>query len=77
MLKRHPLMEGFEKNQRRLSAPDYHLNLKIFEAMYQEAKRLGAFPLKDPLEGLEVDLRLARALNVRGTAPEDRNRSGS
>jgi hypothetical protein len=30
--------------------------------MYDYARKVGAFPPKDPLEGLEVDLRLAELL---------------
>lgn len=42
---------------------NYERNLRILEAMYQEAKSLGVFPLKDPLDGIEADLKLARVLN--------------
>ena len=33
------------------------------EALYQEAVALGVFPLKDPLDGLEVDIRIAKVVN--------------
>jgi hypothetical protein len=36
---------------------------RIYESLYQEARQLGVFPLRDPLDGLEDDLRLASALN--------------
>ena len=36
---------------------------KLFEALYREARALGALPPKDRLQGLEADLRLAAALN--------------
>ena len=39
-------------------------NLRLYEAMYEEARRLGALSLKDPLEGIEHKIRLARMLNV-------------
>lgn len=42
---------------------DYEENLKIFEALYREAISLGVLPLKDPLEGLEVDIMMARVIN--------------
>jgi len=38
-------------------------NLEIVEAMYKEALLLKVFPLKDPLAGIEVDLRIARIIN--------------
>ena len=36
---------------------------KIVEALYEEAVALGVFPLKDSLEGLEVDIRIAKVIN--------------
>lgn len=76
MLKDEPLVNAFEKMQMRNFKPDYFRNLAIFEALYQEARRLGALPLEDPLEGIEVDIRLAAALNVREIAGKDRARTG-
>ena len=68
MIKRNSLLEAFEKKQVQNSKPDFFKNLRIFEALYEEAKQLGVFPLKDPLEGIEVDIRLATVLNVRTIA---------
>ena len=68
MVKNPALVEAFEKAQSLLDRPDFARNLKIVEALYREACLLGAFPLKDPLEGIEVDVRLARVLNVRTPA---------
>jgi len=48
---------------------------KYFEALFEEAKLLGVFPLKDPLEGVDVDIRLAQVLNVQIPARKTRNRS--
>jgi len=42
--------------------------MKIYEALYEEARLLGIFPLKNPLDGIESDILLARVLNVRKTA---------
>jgi hypothetical protein len=71
MLKRNSLLEAFEKEQMRSSKPDFFKNLRIFEGLYEEAKLLGVFPLKDPLEGIEVDIRLAKVLNVRKMAKKN------
>ena len=65
MIIRGPLLDRFEKKQIQSSKADYFLNLKIFESLYLEAKQLGIFPLKNPLEGIEVDIHLAHQLNVR------------
>ena len=37
--------------------------LQIFEAMWQEGVALGVLPLKDPLEGIDVDIKVARIVN--------------
>ena len=38
-------------------------NFRIAEALYKEAVTLGAIPLKNPLNGIEVDLKIARVVN--------------
>ena len=53
---------------------DFAANRRVFEELWRHAVRLGVLPLKDPLDGIEVDLRLAEALNVRRTARADRPR---
>ncbi len=58
------LLDAFEKAQARQEAPDFFRNLRIYEALYEEAQSLGIFPLKDPLDGIESDLHLGRRLNV-------------
>ena len=65
MIRNTNLVWKFEREQIRKRKPDYFENLRIFEGLYKEAVHLGIFPLKDPLEGIEVDVKLARALNVR------------
>ncbi len=59
---------AFERERIRRTPPDHARNLRIFEALYHEAVALGALPLDDPLDGLDVDIRLAHIVNVR-TAP--------
>lgn len=46
---------------------NFESNLRMLNAMYGWARQLGAFPPADPMEGIEVDIRIARALNVRST----------
>ncbi len=59
------MLEAFERAQLRRRPPNYLENLAIFEALYEEGCLLGVIPPKDPLEGIETDIRLARALCVR------------
>ena len=63
MIKNKILVEQFEQELVKKNKPDYHQNLKIFEGMYKEAVYLNAIPLKDPLDGLEVDIKIARVIN--------------
>jgi hypothetical protein len=68
MIKDGRLLAEFEENELRKEKPDYLNALRIFEAMWKEAMLLGVLPLKDPLEGIEVDIRIARILNDVRTA---------
>lgn len=45
---------------------------RLADAMYEYAKSLGAFPLRDPLEGIETKIDVARALNVQSTPRTNR-----
>lgn len=42
---------------------DYEHNLRLADAMLEHARALGVFPPKDPLEGIETKIQLARVLN--------------
>ena len=44
----------------------YNKALAIYEALHKEAVSLGIINSKNILEGLEVDLRIARAINKVG-----------
>lgn len=68
MIKNPALVAEFEKSQAQAEPPDFFRNLAIVEALYREACLLGAFPLKDSLEGIDTDVRLAKVLNVRTPA---------
>lgn len=63
MIKNPALVAEFEKSQAQAEPPDFFRNLAIVEALYREACLLGTFPLKDPLEGIEADIHLAKVLN--------------
>lgn len=41
----------------------YEQSLKIFDSMWNEAVTLGVLPSKDALEGVEVDITIAKVLN--------------
>lgn len=55
-----------EEFQRRLDAEEnlsYQEALAIYEMLHKEAVSLGAISSENMLDGLEVDLRIARAIN--------------
>jgi hypothetical protein len=68
MIKNSRAIASFEDSLVRQSTADYRRNLKIMEALYREACSLGILPLKDRLDDIDTDIRLARVLNVRKTA---------
>jgi hypothetical protein len=55
--------QKFEMEILRNEKLDIKKKFKILEALYKEAVAFGVFPLKDSLEGLEVDIRIARGVN--------------
>lgn len=63
MIRRPDLVEAFEQELPRRRPVDHQQNLRIAEALYEEARALGVLPLKDPLDGIEVKIRLAKALH--------------
>ena len=63
MVKDVPELDRFEKELLRLRKPDPAKNFRIIEALYDEAVALGAIPLKDPLNGIEVDIKIAKVVN--------------
>lgn len=64
MIREPKKVREFEYAQLRRRAVDYRENLRIVEALYEEARALKVFPPSNPLDGIEVDLKLARVLNV-------------
>ena len=67
MIQDPALLNAFERSITREQPIHYRGNLLVYEAMYAEARSLGVFPLKNPLDGIEVDIRLARVINARKT----------
>ncbi len=63
MIKNPEMLRRLEKEELRNQKSDYLQSLRIFEALWNEGVTLGVLPLKDPLEGIETDIRIARILN--------------
>jgi hypothetical protein len=65
MIRNQEMLQEFDDRLVSRASADYFTNLEIFEALWAHATQLGVLPPENPLDGLEVDLRLAEALNVR------------
>lgn len=63
MIKNHKLIEKFEKNLIKTEKIDITRNFQIIDALYFEAVELGIFPLKNPLDGIDNDIRIAKVIN--------------
>lgn len=67
-------LEAFEKERVRRHPPDYFRSLRLYEALYEEARALGVLPTDDPMEAAAVDIRRTRAFHhVRKAAGPDCN----
>ena len=62
LLKRSELLK-FERDFLRREKVDIMRNFHMVEALYKEAVTLGIIPLKNPLDGIEVDLKIAKVIN--------------
>ena len=63
MITQPRVWQKFEKQLQAKKNLTYRQACKIFDTLYWEARSLGVLPSKNPLEGIEVDIRLAAALN--------------
>jgi len=64
MIRNRRLLDEFERSLLKSTPIDVAQNLRIIDALYEQARLLGAFPLKDPLEDIDIDIRYAKALRV-------------
>jgi hypothetical protein len=63
MVKQSPRLKSFEADFKRKDKPDLQRNLRLQEELYREAKALAVFPLKDPLFGIDIDIKIAKTIN--------------
>jgi len=71
MIKNRQYMERFERELVRTGPPDVRKNFKLVDAMYAEAVEMGIIPMKDPLDGLETDIRVATVVNHVSKSPHN------
>ena len=63
MIKNTETLEKFEKEYVQKNNLAFEKKLKIYESLWAEAVLLKVLPSKDPLEGIENDIKIARILN--------------
>jgi len=63
LVKNYQELQKFERDLIASEKADYRKNFRIMEEMYREALALGIFPLKNPLEGIEVKIKIAKVVN--------------
>ena len=64
MIKDPEYLKNFNDDYLRKEMLPYDIALRIFEAMWEEGVALGVLPLENRLEGIEVDIRIARIVNT-------------
>jgi len=63
MIKNPELLSEFEDKFIKDETLSFDQAIKLITSMWNEGKNLGVLPPKDPLEGIEVDIRIAKVLN--------------
>ena len=63
MIKNPNILKEFEIDLIKRERLSYNNALKIYEALWQEAKTLKIFPLKDPMDGIDTKIKIAKILN--------------
>lgn len=77
MMRDRRAYERFERDLIKSTKPDFFKNVRLLEAMYEEARGLGAFSREDSMDGVETAIRIARVVNlVRGDSLKDSDRDG-
>ena len=63
MIRNKPKLDKFHRKLIKEENLSYKKALSIYEALHREAVSLGIINSENILEGLEVDLRIAKAIN--------------
>jgi len=63
MIKNKAILQKFEEEMIKKEKVDILKNFHLVEDMYKEAVFLGAFPPRGSLSGIEVDIKIAKAVN--------------
>ncbi len=63
MIKNPDILKRLERKVIKEDKLSFDQASALFENMWKEGVNLGVLPPKDPLEGIDVDIRVARILN--------------
>ncbi|MEO0113837.1 MAG: hypothetical protein ABIK80_07780 [candidate division WOR-3 bacterium] len=63
MIKNKKLLEELEKEIIKNYQLDINKNIKIFQEFLKLAREVGRFPAENLLEGIEIDIKYAKAIN--------------
>ncbi|MBN2467361.1 MAG: hypothetical protein JXD19_04345 [Deltaproteobacteria bacterium] len=64
MIKNYRALEQFERDFVRNHTLSHTQAMKLVAGMWREGVTLGVLPPRDPLEGIEVDIRISKVLNA-------------
>lgn len=64
MIKDTQLLKKFEDTiMKKEGRPSFSYSMRIFESLWNEGIKFGILPSNKPLEGIEVDIKIAQVLN--------------
>jgi hypothetical protein len=63
MIKNTETLEKFEKKYIKKNNLTFEEKLRVYESLWTEALLMKTLPSKDPLEGIENDIKIASILN--------------
>lgn len=63
MIKNRKIVQKFEEELIKKEKVNLIKNFQIMDAMYKEARALGVIPMKDPLNGWDIDAKIAMVVN--------------
>lgn len=69
MIKNEEAVRSLEWAVLRKEKPDFAKNIRLVEALLKEAVFLGVFPPQDRLSGIDIDIKIARAINSVSKTP--------
>lgn len=64
MIKNPKILEKFESDLSEKELLNIHESFKIFEDLYKEAISLNVLPSKNPIEGIDTKIKIAKILNA-------------